>query len=187
MRLRVHNAFWRTDYKLDDLIPLREVGWRDKPFTPGGQLDYDVRTEWDLDCPHCWAAEPHTWRVHDACIEEARIADGGCPPLEPALRIPYTTSPRMPPVSHVRRELRATHTYLKRIGALSAEHPWCDVRLQVCEDGAWHLRTGPSDYDQDHRGFWGAGALPRGRFDSLSMARGLIGQCADAAAEAASA
>ena len=35
----------------------------------------------------------------------------------------------------------------------------CDVRLQVYEDGSWSLRTGSSDYDQDHRGFWGASSI----------------------------
>lgn len=37
-----------------------------------------------------------------------------------------------------------------------------DVRLQVYEDGAWALRTGLSDYDQDHRGFWGASSITGG-------------------------
>jgi hypothetical protein len=35
-----------------------------------------------------------------------------------------------------------------------------DVRLQVTEDGAWYLHSGDASYDQDHRGFWGAGSLP---------------------------
>ena len=34
---------------------------------------------------------------------------------------------------------------------------YIDVRLQV-HDG-WALRTGPSDYDQDHRGYWGVGSV----------------------------
>ena len=37
-----------------------------------------------------------------------------------------------------------------------------DVRLQLYEDGAWALRTGVSDYDQDHRGFWGASSITGG-------------------------
>jgi hypothetical protein len=37
-----------------------------------------------------------------------------------------------------------------------------DVRLQLYEDGAWALRTGLSDYDQDHRGFWGASSITGG-------------------------
>lgn len=101
-----------------------------------------------------------------------------------SIRIPYTNAPRMPPVAQVRKALRDAHTHLKRIGAITAEHPWCDVRLQVYEDGAWALRTGASDYDQDHRGFWSSGALPRGRFDSEGMARALLAQCAEAALEA---
>lgn len=34
-----------------------------------------------------------------------------------------------------------------------------DVRLQVV-DGTWYLHSGDASYDQDHRGFWGAGSLP---------------------------
>lgn len=37
-----------------------------------------------------------------------------------------------------------------------------DVRLQVYDGGAWALRTGLSDYDQDHRGFWGASSITGG-------------------------
>lgn len=35
----------------------------------------------------------------------------------------------------------------------------CDVRLQVYPSGAWAIRYGLSDYDQDHRGFWGASVI----------------------------
>lgn len=34
-----------------------------------------------------------------------------------------------------------------------------DVRLQVYENGKWVLRVGLSDYDQDHRGYWGASSV----------------------------
>lgn len=37
--------------------------------------------------------------------------------------------------------------------------PSIDVLLQVLEDGTWALRTGDSQYDQDHRGFWGASSV----------------------------
>ena len=62
------------------------------------------------------------------------------------------THVRMPAVTHVRTAIRDAHASLKRIGAITPEHPWCDVRLQVYEDGSWALRTGLSDYDLDHRG-----------------------------------
>ncbi len=35
----------------------------------------------------------------------------------------------------------------------------CDVRLQVYADGAWIIRYGSSDCDQDHRGYWGAASI----------------------------
>ena len=52
-----------------------------------------------------------------------------------------------------------------------------DVRLQVTRAG-WSLHVGPSDYDQDHRGWWGASSLPgRGkRFHAEDLARDLISQ-----------
>lgn len=58
----------------------------------------------------------------------------------------------------------------------------CDVRLQVYEDGQWAIRYGLSDYDSDHRGFWGASSIPGAvkgrarRFDSREIARELIEQ-----------
>lgn len=35
----------------------------------------------------------------------------------------------------------------------------CDVRLQVYPNGQWAVRWGLSDYDQDHRGFWGCSSV----------------------------
>ena len=63
----------------------------------------------------------------------------------------------------------------------------CDVRLQVYEDGQWALRFGLSDYDQDHRGFWGASCVPgtdektgiTHRFDSVELAKDLLEQVKD--------
>ena len=62
----------------------------------------------------------------------------------------------------------------------------CDVRLQVYPNGEWAVRFGLSDYDQDHRGFWGASCVPgvneRGtvqRFNSLDIARDLVEQARD--------
>ena len=60
----------------------------------------------------------------------------------------------------------------------------CDVRLQVYDDGDYAVRWGLSDYDQDHRGFWGASSVPRNgelsEESALEIARDLIEQ-ADAA------
>jgi hypothetical protein len=66
----------------------------------------------------------------------------------------------------------------------------CDVRLQVYPGGntgimSWTVRFGPSDYDQDHTGFWGASAVPGvyngkpKRFGSRDVARDLIEQARD--------
>jgi hypothetical protein len=63
----------------------------------------------------------------------------------------------------------------------------CDVRLQVWEDGEWAVRWGLSDYDTDHRGFWGAGSVPgvaKGkvtRFNTRDLAAELIRQAKDQA------
>lgn len=56
-----------------------------------------------------------------------------------------------------------------------------DVRLQVYPDGDWAVRWGSSDYDQDHRGYWGASSVPGGnrRFDSKDVARELIDRAKD--------
>jgi len=67
----------------------------------------------------------------------------------------------------------------------------CDVRLQVYPDGQWCVRVGLADYDQDHRGYWGADRVPgvfQGkvqRFNSTEVARDLIAQCREMEAEAA--
>ena len=56
-----------------------------------------------------------------------------------------------------------------------------DCRLQVSEEG-WSVHTGLADYDQDHRGYWGASWLPYGRANLYELARDLIDQARDAAA-----
>lgn len=62
----------------------------------------------------------------------------------------------------------------------------CDVRLQVYEDGAWAVRYGLSDYDQDHRGYWGASSVgPCDEAEQLDwVAADLIDQATDFAAVA---
>ena len=53
-----------------------------------------------------------------------------------------------------------------------------DVRLQVMPDSTWTVNWGSSDYDQDHRGYWGSSSVPGNnrRFDSKDIARDLIEQ-----------
>lgn len=60
-----------------------------------------------------------------------------------------------------------------------------DVRLQVYPDGDWAIRTGSSDYDLDHRGYWGASSIAPSDSDEMTraLARDLIGQALDACAE----
>jgi hypothetical protein len=57
----------------------------------------------------------------------------------------------------------------------------CDIRLQIWSDGSWAMHTRPSDYDLDHRGYWGASWLvPKPTEDDLvSLADALIDQALD--------
>jgi hypothetical protein len=50
-----------------------------------------------------------------------------------------------------------------------------DMRLQV-NDGWWTTHHGDSQYDQDHRGFWGCGFVPYRctRKEAREIARDLI-------------
>jgi hypothetical protein len=84
--------------------------------------------------------------------------------------------PRFPSIRTVASALRAVNR--------DAEDE-CDVRLQVYPDGDWAVRFGPSDYDQDHRGYWGASSVPGHgrRFGAESVARDLIDQARDMAAD----
>lgn len=58
-----------------------------------------------------------------------------------------------------------------------------DIRLQVTANG-WQLHTGSSDYDQDHRGFWGASCLSYGKQNLLSLARELLDDARESHAQA---
>lgn len=78
---------------------------------------------------------------------------------------------RFPSIKDVAHDLRISHQSIDW-----TDGDDCDVRLQVYEDGSWAVRVGPSDYDLDHRGFWGASSIPRGRFRSTDVARDLIEQ-----------
>jgi len=61
-----------------------------------------------------------------------------------------------------------------------------DVRLQLHSDSYWAVRSGDSQYDQDHRGFWGSSCVGSDDSDDglEDIARDLIDQCADSAAQA---
>jgi hypothetical protein len=79
---------------------------------------------------------------------------------------------RFPTIPEVARELRALNDEAR---------DELDVRLQVTDDGDWRVHFGDPGYDQDHRGYWGAGSVPgRGRrFDSTGEARRLINEARD--------
>jgi len=92
---------------------------------------------------------------------------------------------RFPSLKAVASQLRRS---AKFIGWCSDKHQhteecnYCDVRLQVYLDGAWAVRVGPSDYDFDHRGAWGASCIPRERFNARDLARELLAQAREDAA-----
>ncbi len=82
---------------------------------------------------------------------------------------------RFPTISDVAAELRNIN---KQTLEPDDADEGIDVRLQVYPDGQWAVRWGSSDYDQDHRGFWGAASVPGNnrRFSSTDVARDLIDQ-----------
>lgn len=88
-----------------------------------------------------------------------------------------------PSIAHVAAELRAVNknTFDRPRGRRGEAEDSIDVRLQVYPDGDWSVRWGPSDYDQDHRGFWGASSVPGNnrRFRADDVARQLIDQAKD--------
>lgn len=86
---------------------------------------------------------------------------------------------RFPSISDVAAALREVNDETRRMNGKGD----CDVRLQIYPDGGWAVRWGLSDYDQDHRGFWGASSVPGGRFDSVSTARDLLSQARDSHAQ----
>ena len=82
---------------------------------------------------------------------------------------------RFPKIDEVAANLRAIN---KTESAEDGDDGGIDVRLQVYPDGNWAVRWGSSDYDQDHRGYWGSSSVPgdNRRFDSKDLARDLIDQ-----------
>ena len=98
------------------------------------------------------------------------------------------TKTRLPSVANVRSELVAHWKYLRRnfdrseFEERGEDFAGQAVRLQVWDDGRWAVHVCPSDYDQDHRGYWGASYLSYDRQDLTDLARDLVNQCADALA-----
>jgi hypothetical protein len=86
---------------------------------------------------------------------------------------------KFPAIAAVARDLRAETKSIGWGNSRSKFRDHLDVRLQVYPDGTWAVRIGLSDYDQDHRGFWGASCIPRGRFNATDLARDLVNQCRD--------
>ena len=95
---------------------------------------------------------------------------------------------RFPSISSVRAALvaekKSLRKYCSREDLLSedGDGAYTDVRLQVYEDGSWAIRSGSSDYDQDHRGYWGAYLLSFDRENTTVIARDLLEQAKDHAA-----
>ncbi len=75
-------------------------------------------------------------------------------------------------------ELRNLHREFR-----NGEEPELDVRLQVYEPGEWVVRFGLSDYDQDHRGYWGAATLNLKESFSYEDARSVAGELISQAEE----
>jgi hypothetical protein len=85
------------------------------------------------------------------------------------------------------RELGIPHP-AKLVPLLAAIAGYCDeeidsidVRLRVHNE-QWELLHGSSDYDQDHRGYWGASCID-GQCDLEAVAISLVEQVQDDAAE----
>ena len=95
---------------------------------------------------------------------------------------------KMPSIANVRSELVANWKYLRRSFDRSEfeergeDFAVQDIRLRVWEDGKWAVHVCSPDYDQNHRGYWGASFLSYDRQNLTDLARDLIDQCADAIA-----
>ena len=99
-----------------------------------------------------------------------------------------TNTVRLPSIANVRAKLFANWRYLRRNFSRSEfevtgeDFAGQDVRLQVLENGDWAVHVCSPDYDQDHRGYWGASCLSYDRQNLTDLAKDLIDQCADAIA-----
>jgi len=95
---------------------------------------------------------------------------------------------KLPSIASVRSALVQEWSYLRRSFARpelterGEDFAGTDIRLQVYPSGSWVLRSGSSDYDQDHRGYWGASCLSYDRQNLTDLARDLIEQCSESIA-----
>lgn len=81
------------------------------------------------------------------------------------------------------RSLRRSVHRAELVDCTDGETPGTDCRLRILPNGnGWQLLTGLSDYDQDHRGLWGASFLPYDRSNLTELARDLIEQCRESEA-----
>ena len=91
---------------------------------------------------------------------------------------------KFPAIKDVARDLKNIARQISKYGLPEVEEGGCDVRLQVLPDGGWSVHSGDAQYDQDHRGYWGASSLPYdGHFNATEVAKDLIEQAKDAAAQ----
>lgn len=103
-----------------------------------------------------------------------------------------TKHTRMPSVVSVRKALAEHFAWIRRnfnraeLLSEDGDSAGTDIRLQVYADGRWLLHSGDSSYDQDHRGFWGSSFLSYDRQNLTDLARDLIDQAAEQAAESES-
>ena len=90
---------------------------------------------------------------------------------------------RFPSIKDVATDLTLQKYY---ITDAHREHPddtpGIDVRLQVYDNGEWAIRTGDSQYDTDHNGYWGSGFLTRAT-NCRELAREMIEEAKDHAAQ----
>jgi len=103
--------------------------------------------------------------------------------------------PKISDVAHDLRNINRMESYARGRSARRADvgahfsdeegDHYIEVRLQVYEDGDWTVRWGDSQYDQDHRGYWGSSSVPGNgkRFKSEEVARDLINQARDHASQ----
>jgi hypothetical protein len=83
--------------------------------------------------------------------------------------------------------IKTVAEWLQRVSINSPgmEDEGCDVRLQVYEDSSFQLHSGDSSYDQDHRGYWGAGYVPGGKITlklASEIAKGMIDEVLESCA-----
>lgn len=66
---------------------------------------------------------------------------------------------------------------LREHGQHSDDPVGTDCRLQI-HDGTWYFHSGEASYDQDHRGSWGSGFVPRGvsKMEARRIAKDLIAE-----------